>query len=107
MDKNNPDSLKVFDGDKFPIWKFYMENNFDAKDILRVVDGTIPKPPVTASEADKAAWNKANALAKSMISSAVSFTVLENLVNCADAPSMWATLCSFYQQKSKENIYMV
>ena len=42
-----------------------------------------------------------------MISSSVSFPVLENLMNCTTVASMWATLCSFYQQKSKENVYML
>ena len=74
MEKRDLDNLKVFNGNKFVVWKFYMEN-FDAKDILRVVDSTIPKPPNIAPEAEKTAWNKANALAKSLISSAVSFQV--------------------------------
>ena len=42
-----------------------------------------------------------------MISSLVTFHVLENLVNCSTAKSMWMTLCSLYQQKSKEKIYML
>jgi hypothetical protein len=42
-----------------------------------------------------------------MISSSVSLIVLQNLVNYSSAAYMWATLCAFYQQISKENIYMI
>ena len=103
MDKRESETLKVFDGDKFAVWKYYMEICFEEKEVMRIVDGTIPKPPDGASDAEKAAWNKANMQARRMISSSVSLQVLENLVNCSTA----ATLCSFYQQKSKENMYML
>lgn len=98
---------RVFDGDKFAVWKYHMEICFDEKDIMPIVDGTIPKPADGAPEAEKAAWQKGNTLASRMISSSVSLPVLENLVNCSTAACMWATLCAFYQQKSKENIYMI
>jgi hypothetical protein len=103
MDKRESETLKVFDGDKFAVWKYHMEICFEEKEVMRIVDGTIPKPPDGASDAEKAAWNKANTQARRMISSSVSLQVLENLVNCSTA----ATLCSFYQQKSKENMYML
>lgn len=106
MDKRESET-HVFDGDKFAVWKYHMEICFEEKEVMRIVDGTIPKPPDGASDAEKAAWNKANTQARRMISSSVSLPVLENLVNCSTAASMWATLCSFYQQKSKENIYML
>ena len=106
MDKRGPDSLRVFDGDKFPVWKYHMEICFADKDVMRIIDGTVPKPPDGASDAEKTAWYKADTQARRMISSSVSFQVLENLVNCSTAACMWATLCAFYQQKSKEKIYM-
>lgn len=84
-----------------------MEICFGDIGTMPVVNGTIPKPPDTATDAEKLAWEKLDTRAKRMISSAVSIPVLENLVNCSTAACMWATLCSFYQQKSSENIYLL
>jgi hypothetical protein len=102
MDKRESESLKVFDVDKFPVWKYHMETCFEEKDIMLVANGTIPKHGDGAPKVDKVAWNKANILAKRMISSPVSLPVLTNLVNCSTAAYMWSTLCSFYQHKSSE-----
>ena len=74
---------------------------------MPIVDSTIPRPGDDASEIEKAAWHKSDNLAKLLIGSSVILPVLENLVNCTIAASMWSTLCAFYQQNSKENIYMV
>ena len=106
MDKKDPD-IRVFEGDKFPVWKYYMEICFADKDVMCIVNGTVPKPPDDASDAEQTAWYKADAQARRMIRSSVSLPVLENLVNCPTAACMWATLCAFYQQKSRENIYML
>ena len=107
MDKRDIESLRVFDGSKFPVWKFYMELCFSTREVMSIVDGTIPRPGDDAPEIEKAAWQKGDNLAKQLIGSSVTLLVLENLVNCTTAASMWSTLCAFYQQKSKENIYMV
>ena len=107
MDERDYSSLRVFDGDNFAAWKFLMEIYFNAEKIMPIVNGTVPKPADDAPEAEKAAWQKSNNLARRMISSSVSLSVLENLVNCSTAACMWDTLCAIYQQKSKENIYTV
>jgi hypothetical protein len=106
-EKRDAELPQRFDGDKFPVWKYYMEIWFDDRDVLPVVDGTIPKPPDDAPDAEKLAWQKANKTARRLISSSVSLPVLESLVNCPTAASMWSSLCAFYQQKSKENILLV
>lgn len=107
MEKRDAESLKVFDGEKFAVWKYHMEICFDDKDVTPIVNGTIPQPPDNVPEAEKIVWQKANTLAMRMISSAVSLPILENLVNCPTAACMWNTLCAFYQQKSRENIFMI
>jgi hypothetical protein len=84
-----------------------MELCFKEKHVLLVTNGTTPKPGDNAPEAEKLAWENADTVAQRMISSVVSLPVLENLVSCTSAASMWSTLCSLYQQKSKENVYMV
>ena len=107
-DRRDSESLKIFNGDKFAVWKNHMEICLEDMDIMPIVNGTIPKPPETATEADEIAWQKANTQARRMISSSASLPVLENLVNCSTAGCMWTTLlCAFYQQKSRKNIYMV
>jgi hypothetical protein len=88
MDKRESETIKVFDGKKFPVWRFHMEICFKEKDVLLVANGTTPKPGDNAPEADKLAWEKANIIAQRMISSSVSLPVLENLVNCPTAASM-------------------
>ena len=42
-----------------------------------------------------------------LISASVTVPVLENLINCTTAASMWSSLCALYQHKSKENIHMI
>lgn len=56
MDKWDSESLKVFDGDKFVIWKYHMEICFEDKEIMPIVDNTIPKPHETTTEAEKVTW---------------------------------------------------
>ena len=107
MDKRESEPLKVFDGTKFPVWKFYMELCFATKDMKGHVNGTLPAPGDDASEADKAAWQKKDELAMQLIGASVTLPVLENLINCTTATSMWSSLCAFYQHKSKENIHMI
>lgn len=99
--------LKVFDGTNFQVWKFHMEICFEDKELLDIVSGATPQPDAASTKEEKEAWSKKNSLARRMISSSVTFTVLENLINCSTAHCMWSTLCALYQQKSKENIYMV
>ena len=85
------------------IWNYVSKK----KALLLITNGTTPKPGDNAPEAEKIAWEKADTIAQRMISSSVSIPILENLVNCTSVASMWSTLCSLYQQKSKENVYMV
>lgn len=101
------EDVKLFDGTKFAVWKFHMQICFEEKEIWSVVNGDEPAPSEGETQSVKDAWNKKNVTARRMISSSVTLPVLENLVNCSTACCMWTTLCSFYQQKSKENIYMV
>jgi hypothetical protein len=53
MNKRDFESLKVFKGDKFVVWKYRMEICFKEKDIMPVVNNTIPKPPDGTSNAEK------------------------------------------------------
>ena len=97
MDKKESETIKVLEGDKFPVWRFHMELCFKEKALLLITNGTTPKPGDNAPEAEKLAWEKADTIAQRMISSSVSIPILENLVNCTSAASMWSTLCSLYQ----------
>ena len=80
MNRRDFESLNVFDGDKFLVWKYHMEICLEEKDIMLIVSGTIPKPPDGALEH----WQKANTPGRCMISSSVTLPVLENLVNFLD-----------------------
>lgn len=60
MDKRDSESLKVFDGDKFPVWKYHMEICFDDKEIMPIISRAVPQPLDDAPEADKLTWQKAN-----------------------------------------------
>ena len=71
MDKRDSESLRVFDGNKFPVWKFYMELCFSTKEVMHIVDGTTPQPGEDASEIEKAAWQKSDNLAKQLIGASV------------------------------------
>jgi hypothetical protein len=39
MDKNEKLHVKMFDGEGFPVWSYHMEIVFEAKELLRVVQG--------------------------------------------------------------------
>ena len=41
MDKQESEPLKVFNGDKFAVWKYHMEICFEDKDVMRIVNGTL------------------------------------------------------------------
>ena len=107
MDSRDSKSPKVFDGDKFAIWKYHMEICFEEKDIMSVVNGRVPRPPNNAPDVEKVAWQKTNTQVRCMISLSISLHVFENLANCSIAARMWLILYAFYQQKSGEYIYMV
>ena len=85
MDRRDSESLEVFDDDKFTVWKYHMKICFEDKDIMPILNGTVPKPPNNALDVEKLAWRKANAQARCMINSSVSLHVLANLVNCSTA----------------------
>lgn len=102
MDKKDSEYIRVFDRTKFPVWKFYIELCFSTKKVMPIVNGAIPKPDADAPVIEKAAWGERDNLAKQLIGSSVTLQVLENLVKRETAASMWSTLCSFYQQKSKK-----
>lgn len=106
MEKKNTEYVRVFDGTTFPVWKFYMQLCFSKQKVAPIVSGAIPKPQDDAPEDVKLAWEKDD-LAKHLIGSSVTFKILDSLVNCDKAASMWNTLCSQYQQKSKENIHTI
>ena len=92
----------MFDGDKFTVWKYHMEMCFEEKDVMLVVNGTISKLPNNALDLKKIAWKNGKRLFGKtqvwhMISSFVSLSILENLVNYFTAACMWTILYVFYQ----------
>ena len=46
------DNEKVFDANKFVVWKFHMENCFEERSIMKIVDGIGVKSPDSASYLD-------------------------------------------------------
>ena len=54
MDKRESEYFR-FDGEKFSVWKFHMEICFEDKDVMPIVNGTIPKPKDTAPDDKKLA----------------------------------------------------
>ena len=104
MERKDSEYIRVFDGIKFPVWKFHMELCFSTKKVKSIVNGTLPRLDPDAPELERALWAERDDLAKTMISSSITMHILESLVNCETAADMWSSLCSFYQRKSKENI---
>ena len=77
---------------------------FEEKNTMKIVNGTIVKPPNSAPSNDKETREKDGNLTRRMISASITLVVLENLITDA---CMWSTLYAFYQDDSKENTYMV
>ena len=107
MTTEKHEEIKLFDGTKFLVWKSHMQLYLEEKDLWNIVTRDDLAPIAAIPQPEKDAWNKKNFIAKRMISSSVTILVLENLVNCFTTKCMWTSLCSLYQQQSKENIYML
>ena len=107
MEKKDSEYVRVFDGTKFPVWKFHMELCFSTKKVKPLINGSLPRPAPDAPELERTSWVERDDLAKTMIRSSVTTNVLETLVNCETAAEMWSSLCSFYQRRSKENIQSI
>ena len=100
--------IKVFDGEKFNVWKSSMDILFEYKKVHDAVYGVEKIPPeATSTQEQITAWKEKNAHARMLIMQAVSSRVMEDLISCSTAALMWTKLRAIHQQKSAENIYLV
>ncbi|UYV83979.1 hypothetical protein LAZ67_X000772 [Cordylochernes scorpioides] len=98
--------IQKFNGDNFHLWKFQMKIILEAKDLLSITDGSEVKPEIE-DIAKFSEWKKKDAKSKMLITTALEFKYLQQLVNCQTSAEMWKKLSTIYELKSETNKYLL
>ncbi|UYV68993.1 hypothetical protein LAZ67_6001951 [Cordylochernes scorpioides] len=98
--------IQKFNGDNFHLWKFQMKIILEAKDLLSVTDGSEVKPEIE-DIAKFSNWKKKDAKSKMLITTALKFKYLQQIVNCQTSAEMWKKLSTIYELKSETNKYLL
>ncbi|UYV65398.1 hypothetical protein LAZ67_3004234 [Cordylochernes scorpioides] len=98
--------IQIFNGDNFHLWKFQMKIILEAKDLLRITDGSEVKPEIE-DIAKFSEWKKKDAKSKMLITTALEFKYLQQIVNCQTSAEMWKKLSTIYELKSETNKYLL
>ncbi|UYV77601.1 hypothetical protein LAZ67_15001684 [Cordylochernes scorpioides] len=98
--------IQKFDGDNFHLWKFQMKIILEAKDLLSITDGSEVKPEIE-DIAKFSNWKKKDAKSKMLITTALEFKYLQQIVNCQTSAEMWKKLSTIYELKSETNKYLL
>ncbi|UYV61796.1 hypothetical protein LAZ67_1006612 [Cordylochernes scorpioides] len=98
--------IQKFNGDNFHLWKFQMKIILEAKDLLSIIDGSEVKPEIE-DIAKFSNWKKKDAKSKMLITTALEFKYLQQIVNCQTSVEMWKKLLTIYELKSETNKYLL
>ncbi|UYV61250.1 hypothetical protein LAZ67_1004107 [Cordylochernes scorpioides] len=98
--------IQKFNGDNFHLWKFQMKIILEAKDLLSITDGSEVKPEIE-DIAKFSNWKKKDAKSKMLITTALKFKYLQQIVNCQTSTEMWKKLSTIYELKSETNKYLL
>ncbi|UYV61190.1 hypothetical protein LAZ67_1003765 [Cordylochernes scorpioides] len=78
----------------------------EAKDLLSITDSSEVKPEIEAI-AKFSEWKKKDAKSKMLITTALEFKYLQQIVNCQTSAEMWKKLSTIYELKSETNKYLL
>jgi len=109
-DSNNLIHIGKFNGKEYRQWKFQIKCALGAKSVYDVASGVTSKPNdnVTNEEKEKLnKWNKDDALAMCIITSAMELTQISLIETCESASEILNKLDSIYEQKSETNKMLV
>ncbi|UYV82085.1 K02A2.6-like [Cordylochernes scorpioides] len=98
--------IQKFNGDNFHPWKFQMKIILEAKDLLSIIDGSEVKPEIE-DIAKFSEWKKKDAKSKMLITTALEFKYIQQIVNCQTSAEMWKKLSTIYELKSETNKYLL
>ncbi|UYV67549.1 hypothetical protein LAZ67_5001172 [Cordylochernes scorpioides] len=98
--------IQKFNGDNFHLWKFQMKIILEAKDLLSITDGSEVKPEIE-DIAKFSNWKMKDAKSKMLITTALEFKYLQQIVNCQTSAEMWKKLSTIYELKSETNKYLL
>ncbi|UYV67159.1 hypothetical protein LAZ67_4004146 [Cordylochernes scorpioides] len=98
--------IQKFNGDNFHLWKFQMKIILEAKYLLSITDGSEVKPEIE-DIAKFSNWKKKDAKSKMLITTALEFKYLQQIVNCQTSAEMWKKLSTIYELKSETNKYLL
>ncbi|UYV67002.1 hypothetical protein LAZ67_4003628, partial [Cordylochernes scorpioides] len=98
--------IQKFNCDNFHLWKFQIKIILEAKDLLSITDGSEVKPEIE-DIAKFSEWKKKDAKSKMLITTALEFKYLQQIVNCQTSAEMWKKLSTIYELKSETNKYLL
>ncbi|UYV71452.1 hypothetical protein LAZ67_8003295 [Cordylochernes scorpioides] len=85
---------------------FSLKIILEAKDLLSITDGSEVKPEIE-DIAKFSNWKKKDAKSKMLITTALEFKYLQQIVNCQTSAEMWKKLSTIYELKSETNKYLL
>jgi len=97
-------NIDRYGGENFHLWKFQMRAVFYGKDLMGIIDGSEPEPPVTAPTVERIEWKKRDNQAISLICYAVEKNYLKNIMSCTTSKAIWDKLVLLHEQNQSENI---
>lgn len=97
-------TIKKFNGQNFHIWGFQMKALFLGRELLGIIDGTVPKPPV-ADVAARDEWIKKDGQAISLLCSTIDDSILDLISGCTSSKDIWDLLKTVHDQRANDNIH--
>ncbi|XP_010474098.1 PREDICTED: uncharacterized protein LOC104753562 [Camelina sativa] len=93
VDDSAPITLPVADP-QYDDWSFAMRISLDAKNKIKFVDGSLPRPLITDPNFDL--WSRCNSMVKPWLLNSVSPQIYRSILRMNDAADIWKDLCGRY-----------
>jgi len=100
-------NIDRYGGDNFHLWKFQMRAVFYGKDLMDIIDGTVPKPAETAPAEERTEWKKRDNQAISLLCYAIDKNYLKNVMSYTTSKAIWDKLTLLHEHNQSENIQLL
>lgn len=98
-------SISRFKGTNFHLWKFQMRAILLGKELMPIVEGTIPKPGYGSDPADISEWVRRDSQAFSLLCQALDESILKHIVSCTTSREIWEKLMLIHEKNTSENVH--
>ena len=96
-------SVEVYNGTNFQLWKMHMRFIFQSRELFPIVNGTIKKSDLT-DPAEQLLWEKNDKQAIVAILATIDSFHKEEVINCSTSHEMWNQLQAYHDQHSDDCI---